>query len=430
MPADRYYIADQEISLTAAAEQQKLTQRLRQYLELRNVSILIGNGCSIPLGSPVLNNAKALQPQFQNPPYQLNDPNGQDEAISLLNLLLPTENPPITLEALLGIVSNIITNAQTLPTGTTTTINGQVVTEAQARSVDNLLKKWVYQRCHQLRVPTPEALIHHRELLRRVLLRSTKLPRCKIFTTNYDLIIEYALDSLGIMYFDGFGGSIQRTLHPESYHYDLYYPGETTEGHVSRVDRVLHFYKLHGSINWRRQATASSLDVTINHNEPADPDYGNLMIYPSPLKNTEMHGYPYAEMLRHFSAHINQSQSVLFTIGYAFMDDHINRLIYQALNVPSFVLVIVIPEFGTPPANTRPGPTHEISRLIHHVKSNRIIVITGGVKIDDTYRTGAGTIQGFASTIVPDISELDIQARVREEAQRATNSDEEEQRAE
>ena len=38
-----------------------------------------------------------------------------------------------------------------------------------------------------------------------------------------------ALDNLGILYFDSFLGTINRTLRTESYHYDLYYPGETTE---------------------------------------------------------------------------------------------------------------------------------------------------------------------------------------------------------
>ena len=58
-------------------------------------------------------------------------------------------------------------------------------------------------------------------------------PVCLV-TFNYDLLLERALDNLGVLYFDGFLGTINRTLRTESYHYDLYYPGETTEGRVSR----------------------------------------------------------------------------------------------------------------------------------------------------------------------------------------------------
>jgi hypothetical protein len=74
-----------------------------------------------------------------------------------------------------------------------------------------------------------------------------------------------------------------------SYHYDLYYPGETTEGRVTRVDRVIHLYKLHGSTNWRRHGSKGS-EVVIRHGSPQDTEFGDVMIYPSPLKVTEMNG--------------------------------------------------------------------------------------------------------------------------------------------
>jgi len=392
MNPDRYYLADQEIKLDTPDAKHKLTQRLRQYLELRNVSILPGNGCSIPLGAPVLNDTRKLKPEIQTEPYKLSNSQQQQQALALLDLLLPGSSPPISVEAFLGVLSNIISNTQSLPTTTTFQVNNTPVTRQEANALDNLLKKWLYHRCLQISDPPEDKITHHRELFRRILLRSTNLPRCKVFTTNYDLILEHALDSLGIMYLDGFTGTIKRTLHSESYHYDLYYPGETTEGHVSRVDRVLHLYKLHGSINWRRSNGGSTLDVTTSPAIPMDADYGDVMVYPSPLKATETHGYPYSEMLRRFSSQMNQPQSVLITIGYAFMDEHINRLIYQALNVPSFVLVIVVPEFPVPATNAQPGPEHEIWRLINHVKSTRIVVITGGSKVDGQYKQGAGTL--------------------------------------
>jgi hypothetical protein len=426
MNVDRYYLADQEIKLDTPKERQRLTQRIRQYLELRNVSILLGNGCSIPLGSPVLNDTTKVRPEFEIEPYKLRTAEQQTKALALLDLLLPANSPPTNVEAFLGVLNNIIANTQTLPAPTTFQINNKAVTRQDAMALDTLVKKWLYLRCRQISDPSEEKIAHHRELFRRILLRSTSLPRCKVFTSNYDLIIEQALDSLGIVYLDGFTGTIKRTLHSESYHYDFYYPGETTEGRISRVDRVLHFYKVHGSINWRRTTAGSLLDVTISPAAPLEEDFGDVMIYPSPLKATETHGYPYSEMLRSFSAHVNQPQSVLITIGYALMDEHINRLIYQALNVPSFVLMIVVPEFQSPASGAQPGPEHEIWRLINHVKSTRIIVITGGIRENGQYTHGAGTLQDFAATVMPDITELDIQARVNEEARRANESEGEE----
>jgi hypothetical protein len=273
-------------------------------------------------------------------------------------------------------------------------------------------------KCKVLSATSEENLKFHDELFRRILLRSTTLPRARIFTLNYDLLIERALDNLGVLYFDGFLGSINRTLRTESYHYDLYYPGETTEGRVTRVDRVLHLYKLHGSINWRRRSTSAS-DVIINHGSPDEEEYGDVMIYPSPLKATEMNGYPYSEMFRHFSAQIHQPQSALLVIGYRFQDSHVNRLIYQALSIPSFVLIIVTPQVTEPDVSESATDEHEIWRLIQ-IDSKRIAVIVGGQKdTEGKYTSGAGTIQEFSTKWMPDISELNVEANARKEAAKA-----------
>jgi hypothetical protein len=48
--------------------------------------------------------------------------------------------------------------------------------------------------------------------------------------------------------------------------------------------------------NWRRRYAAIS-NVIISHVDPAEAEYGDMMIYPSPLKVTEMNGYPDSEMV-------------------------------------------------------------------------------------------------------------------------------------
>jgi hypothetical protein len=183
------------------------------------------------------------------------------------------------------------------------------------------------------------------------------------------------------------------------------------------VDRVLHLYKLHGSINWRRRTTAAN-DVVISHADPTETEYGDVMIYPSPLKVTEMNGYPYSEMLRHFSSHIHQPQSVLITIGYSFQDSHINRLIYQALSIPSFALIIVTPGLLAPEPGKATEIYHEIWRL-KELKSKRILIVNGSEK-DDTgrYVRGAGTMQDFSAIWLPDITELNVEASAREEVRK------------
>ena len=416
MSNDEYYIGNIPTPLEGDENRTRLIQRLRQYLEVRNLTVLIGNGGSIPLGAPLVNSTTAITGELDEAPYRLRDDEPHKRARDLLDQLLAITTD-IPVEPLLTALVNIQANDELLHAQQT--IGQHTVSAADALLLEQLLKKWLYHRCKALNTIEDKRLQNHEELFRRILLRSTTLPRAKIFTTNYDLLLERALDNLGVLYFDGFLGTINRTLRTESYHYDLYYPGETTEGRVSRVDRVLHLYKLHGSINWRRRHTGPE-DVIISHTQPEEHEYGDVMIYPSPLKVTEMNGYPYAEMFRHFSTTIHQPQSALLTIGYKFQDDHINRLIHQALSIPSFTLIVVTPSITTPTDENKLEPPHEIWRLINRVKSNRILVITGGTK-DATgqYASGAGTLQDFSTIWLPDISELNVEANARDETRRA-----------
>jgi len=411
---DGYYLGGELIPLDQEDNKARFIERLRQYLELRNLNVLIGNGCSLPLGAPRIGNTADLRPEFDVPPYRLTDADSQLRARTLLDQLLPKKSA-LGVEPLLTILANVQANDQLLHKPTK--IGSVEVPTADAQCLERLLKKWLFQKCKTLSAVGDADLRFHEELLRRILLRSTTLPRAKIFTLNYDLLLERALDNLGVLYFDGFLGTINRTLRTESYHYDLYYPGETTEGRVSRVDRVLHLYKLHGSINWRRRSTAAS-DVMISHGEPAEAEYGDVMIYPSPLKVTEMNGYPYSEMFRHFSSHIHQPQSILLTIGYSFQDSHINRLIYQALSIPSFVLIIVTPELLAPEPAKPAGIYHEIWRL-KELKSKRILIVTGSERDGaGAYVRGAGTMQDFSTIWLPDITELNVEANAREEVRK------------
>lgn len=273
-----------------------------------------------------------------------------------------------------------------------------------------LLKKYLYDSCKKLPISNSsnnhDPFEIHSNFFKKLLLRPSSLPRIRMFTINYDLIIEKTLDALGVSYFDGFSGTVNRIIHTESYNYDLYYPGETTEGKVERVDRVLHLYKLHGSINWLRVESSGSNIWGIQQRTPEENQYGDLMIYPSPLKEGEILGYPYSESFRHFSFSINRSQSVLFTIGYSFNDSHINQLIYKSFSIPSFTLVIVTPELVEDENN-------EIFRLYKRIRGERIIIITGAEKTNGEYVNGAGTFQGFTNEWMPDIKELDTQKKIK-----------------
>jgi hypothetical protein len=68
----------------------------------------------------------------------------------------------------------------------------------------------------------------------------------EIFTTNFDLLIERAMEELGIPFFDGFIGSVSPFFVPESVDAEM---GRTNES-ACPPRAWTRLWKIHGSINW------------------------------------------------------------------------------------------------------------------------------------------------------------------------------------
>lgn len=219
--------------------------------------------------------------------------------------------------------------------------------------------------------------IFHEKFIKALLQRPLNLKRANIFTSNYDLAFEYAFDKLGVQYIDGFAGYHHRSFKPETYEYDIFYPGSTTAGKVQRIEKVVKYFKLHGSISWIRTKRSANniygiqempIELIKAKSENAkDFKYGDVMIYPSAIKKSYTLDFPYSEMIRQYSACISQPQSVLFTVGYSFYDEHFNDVIYQALSNPSFTLIVI---------DYNGCKSAEINRL-REMNDPRIIIIEG-----------------------------------------------------
>jgi hypothetical protein len=78
--------------------------------------------------------------------------------------------------------------------------------------------------------------------------------------------------------------------------------------------------------------------VTVDQAQDAD----RVMIYPTPMKQNASFGSPYSDLFREFQARVVKEQTVLFVVGYSFGDEHVNNIIFQALTIPSFRLVVLL----------------------------------------------------------------------------------------
>lgn len=230
------------------------------------------------------------------------------------------------------------------------------------------------------------ALDDHKRFLRKLLRRPLNLRRASLFTLNYDTLLEQAADGEGIILMNGFVGSLIRNFRPESFDHDFYFPGDTTEGRVHRLERVLHLYKIHGSLSWKRVEPSWNNPYGVEEfsQRGAVPD-DEVLVYPTPLKYGEVLGFPYSELFRRFANNVVRPQSVLFVFGYSFGDEHVNAIIRQALAVPSFNLVIV-----------NPNASGDFISKVEGARDKRIWIVRGW---------DLGTFSGFIQNLMPDLED-------------------------
>jgi SIR2-like domain len=187
---------------------------------------------------------------------------------------------------------------------------------------------------------------------RKLIFRDRALPRPWVFTLNYDLFNETAMDRLGLPYCNGFSGAIERRFNPALFRYALAEQLDITSRKWSAVDGFVYLCKLHGSVSWVEEE--QGLFPIREKQKPDLPD--RVMIYPTPAKHHATLASPYADLFREFHTRIVREQSVLFSIGYGFGDEHINNIIYQALTIPTFRLVI----FAAPNSGGQIGKLREL----------------------------------------------------------------------
>ncbi|MBZ9678617.1 SIR2 family protein [Mesorhizobium sp. ES1-1] len=204
---------------------------------------------------------------------------------------------------------------------------------------------------------------------KKLVLRDRSLPRPWVFTTNYDHFSELAMDRLGIPYANGFSGVVERRFNPATFRYALAEQLDVASRKWTAVDAFVYLCKLHGSVTWTEDDHG-----LFPIKEVWPPQSTNqMLIYPTPAKQNSSLGSPYADLFREFQSRIVREQSVLITAGYAFGDEHLNNIIYQALTIPTFRLVIF----------AAPDTEGEIAKL-RALRDPRIWIIGGNGPAEGT----------------------------------------------
>lgn len=226
-----------------------------------------------------------------------------------------------------------------------------------------------------------EELKHHRTILQKLV--SARQPGQSspwVFTTNYDLSVEWAAESIDLQVMNGFLGVHSRRFSPQSF--DLGFRNTQARGEARFGVYNIYLAKLHGSLTWQEHneqlyevpaplAWKKIHGFLSNQNET---ELGFLVL-PRAAKYLQTVGFILGELLRRFSEFLSRPQTSLLICGYGFGDEHINRLLRSALLNPTLQLVIYFPGFD---GNIDSAGLPKALRKLLSLKNPRVTVIGGG----------------------------------------------------
>ena len=137
----------------------------------------------------------------------------------------------------------------------------------------------------------------------------------ELFTVNYDLLLETALEQLRVPYFDGFVGALAGR-----FHVDLV-EGAPDEPQDWLPPSFVRLWKLHGSVNWAWDPTGSAEIVRLGG---AVTQGRAAAIYPSDAKYDESRRVPFVVLQDRLRRALAQPETLTIITGYSFADDHLN----------------------------------------------------------------------------------------------------------
>lgn len=141
----------------------------------------------------------------------------------------------------------------------------------------------------------------------------------EVFTVNYDLLLETALESIGVPFFDGFVGTLRARFHTELVENVSGRDGEWMPAFLVRL------WKLHGSVNWVREQDKQIVRL----GQPV-AEGSAAAIYPSDTKYEESRRVPFVVLQDRFRRALHEPETLMLVAGYSFGDAHLNELMFDA----------------------------------------------------------------------------------------------------
>jgi hypothetical protein len=148
----------------------------------------------------------------------------------------------------------------------------------------------------------------------------------EIFTTNYDLILEKALESLMIPFFDGFVGSNEPFFLPESL--------EKESPPDNPPTSWIRLWKLHGSLGWfwkQDENGRQNRIIRLGEKAKFDGAENEIVIYPSREKYESSRKQPFISYFDRLKSLLNDGERLFIINGYSFSDEHVNAQLFDSI---------------------------------------------------------------------------------------------------
>jgi len=290
---------------------------LRQSLsqDKKPIGFFISAGCPLAVTMPTIDKWPLI-PDVKNLTMWINEQLiGNPEYQILLIELVKSKKNPNNIEDILSFLRGL----------QSVSVGGNV----RGLSEDNLvnLEKEICKKIvAKINVHLPDNKTPYHTLVRWISSIDREMP-IEIFTTNYDLLLEKAMEYMELPYFDGFVGSIKSF-------FDL----RAVENgkipfHWTRL------WKIHGSLNWYQDISVDNKKIFRSSEVKND---ATQLIYPSHLKYEQSRKMPYLALIDQLSKFIKQKSSLLIISGYSFNDDHLNDTIINALKANPSAMVLAL----------------------------------------------------------------------------------------
>ena len=290
---------------------------LRQSLsqDKKPIGFFISAGCPLAVTMPT-KDEWPLIPDVKNLTIWINEQlKGNLEYQILLVELVKSKKDPNNIEDILSFLRGL----------QSVSVGGDVRGLSEKNLLD-LEKEICKKIVEKINVQLPDNKTPYHTLVRWISSIDREMP-IEIFTTNYDLLLEEAMESLEVPYFDGFVGSIKSS-------FDL----RAVENGIIPLHWT-RLWKIHGSLNWYQDIIAK--DKKIYRSSEVKKDATQL-IYPSHLKYEQSRKMPYLALIDQLSKFIKQKSSLLILSGYSFNDDHLNDTIINALKTNPSAMVLAL----------------------------------------------------------------------------------------